>query len=154
MITTPVFRVMYPMLVMMAAGGLTATAQLAPIAKDSKIADVPVSLIGITLPELTFARSRDPDRHGVVRLGEICSRFPATCGDTYGSRCAAANAGQFYAAGTAARLVLPVPLTSVLAARGGRSAVFVTASVLDLVAAFLALAVFEPMRRRMQASGA
>ena len=41
---------MYLMFVMMAAGGLMATAQLGPIAKDFKIAEVPVSLIGITCP--------------------------------------------------------------------------------------------------------
>jgi OFA family oxalate/formate antiporter-like MFS transporter len=52
MVGTPVFWVMYLMFVMMAAGGLMATAQLAPIAKDFKIADVPVSLLGLTLPAL------------------------------------------------------------------------------------------------------
>jgi len=80
--------------------------------------------------------------------GEIYSLFPATCGDSYGSRNAAANAGLLYTAkGTAALLV---PLTSLLAARGGWGAVFTIASALNLVAAFLALAVLKPMRRRMQ----
>jgi OFA family oxalate/formate antiporter-like MFS transporter len=80
--------------------------------------------------------------------GEIYSLFPATCGDTYGSRYAAANAGLLYTAkGTAA---LVVPLASVLAAHGGWGAVFITASVLNLVAAGLALLVLKPMRRRMQ----
>ena len=200
MVTTPVFWVMYLMFVMMAAGGLMATAQLAPIAKDFKIADVPVSLIGITLPALTFALSIDRVLNGVTRpffgwvsdrigrentmfiafalegvgilllaqygqspvafviltgmvffaWGEIYSLFPATCGDTYGSRYAAANAGLLYTAkGTAALLV---PLTSVLAAAGGWSAVFITASVMNLFAAFLALAVLKPMRRRMMST--
>src|SRR6185312_13603909 len=45
MLKSPVFYVMYAMFVMMAAGGLMATAQLAPIARDFKIADVPVSLL-------------------------------------------------------------------------------------------------------------
>jgi len=198
MITTPAFWVMYLMFVMMAAGGLMATAQLGPIAKDFKIADVPVSLVGMTLPALTFALSIDRVLNGVTRpffgwvsdrigrentmfiaffieglgiialsrfghspvafvilsgmvffaWGEIYSLFPATCGDSYGSRYAAANAGLLYTAkGTAALLV---PLTSLLAARGGWGAVFITASVLNLVAAFLALAVLKPMRRRMQ----
>ena len=197
MVLTPVFWVMYLMFVMMAAGGLMATAQLAPIAKDFKIADVPVSLIGLTLPALTFALSIDRVLNGVTRpffgwvsdkigrentmglafcieglgiialarygqdpvafviltglvffaWGEIYSLFPATCGDTYGSRFAAANAGLLYTAkGTASLLV---PLTSVLAARGGWSTVFYTAAVLNLVAAALALAVLKPMRRRM-----
>jgi OFA family oxalate/formate antiporter-like MFS transporter len=67
MIRTPVFWVMYAMFVFMAAGGLMATAQLGPIAKDFKIADVPVSLIGITLPALTFALSIDRVLNGVTR---------------------------------------------------------------------------------------
>jgi OFA family oxalate/formate antiporter-like MFS transporter len=67
MIKTPVFWVMYAMFVMMAAGGLMATAQLGPIAKDFKIADVPVSLIGLTLPALTFALSIDRVLNGVTR---------------------------------------------------------------------------------------
>jgi len=67
MLKTPVFWVMYLMFVMMAAGGLMAVAQLAPIAKDFKVADVPVSLIGITLPALTFALSLDRILNGLCR---------------------------------------------------------------------------------------
>jgi OFA family oxalate/formate antiporter-like MFS transporter len=67
MLTTPLFWVMYLMFVMMAAGGLMATAQLGPIAKDFGIADVPVSLIGITLPALTFAASIDRVLNGLTR---------------------------------------------------------------------------------------
>ena len=67
MLKSPVFWVMYVMFVMVAAGGLMATAQLAPIAKDFKIADVPVSLLGITLPALTFALSLDRILNGVTR---------------------------------------------------------------------------------------
>ena len=67
MVKTPVFWVMYAMFVMMAAGGLMATAQLGPIAKDFKIADVPVSILGLTLPALTFALSIDRVLNGVTR---------------------------------------------------------------------------------------
>jgi OFA family oxalate/formate antiporter-like MFS transporter len=67
MAMTPVFWVMYAMFVMMAAGGLMATAQLAPIAKDYKIADVPVSILGLTLPALTFALSIDRVLNGLTR---------------------------------------------------------------------------------------
>jgi MFS transporter, OFA family, oxalate/formate antiporter len=67
MLKTPVFWVMYAMFIMMAAGGLMATAQLAPIAKDFKVADIPVSLIGITLPALTFALSLDRILNGLCR---------------------------------------------------------------------------------------
>jgi OFA family oxalate/formate antiporter-like MFS transporter len=197
MVATPVFWIMYLMFVMMAAGGLMATAQLAPIAKDFKIADVPVSLVGITLPALTFALSIDRVLNGVTRpffgwvsdhigrentmffafalegvgiimlsrfgqepvafviltgvvffaWGEIYSLFPATCGDTYGSTYAAANAGLLYTAkGTASLLV---PVASVVAARGGWSTVFIVAAVLNLVAAFMALGMLKPLRRRM-----
>jgi MFS transporter, OFA family, oxalate/formate antiporter len=67
MVKTPIFWVMYAMFVMMAVGGLMAVAQLAPIAKDFKIADVPVSLIGITLPALTFALTIDRVLNGLCR---------------------------------------------------------------------------------------
>jgi len=67
MIKTPLFWVMYAMFVMMASGGLMAVAQLAPIAKDFKVADVPVSLIGLTLPALTFALTIDRILNGLCR---------------------------------------------------------------------------------------
>jgi OFA family oxalate/formate antiporter-like MFS transporter len=63
----PVFWVMYAMFVMVAAGGLMATAQLAPIAKDFKIMDVPVSILGLTLPALTFALTIDRVLNGLTR---------------------------------------------------------------------------------------
>ena len=67
MLRTPPFWVMYVMFVMMATGGLVATAQLTPIAKDFGIADSPVRLIGLTLPALTFALSLDRILNGVSR---------------------------------------------------------------------------------------
>jgi len=63
----PVFWVMYVMFVLVAAGGLMATAQLGPIAKDFQLADTPVSLIGITLPALTFALAIDRVLNGLTR---------------------------------------------------------------------------------------
>ena len=77
MLATPAFWVMYAMFVMMAAGGLMATAQLAPIAQDFKIADVPVSLLGLTLPALTFALSIDRVLNGITRplFGWISDRI-------------------------------------------------------------------------------
>src|SRR5207237_2676847 len=63
----PVFWVLYGCLVMGGAGGLRATAQLAPIANDFKIADVPVSILGLTLPALQFALSIDRVLNGVCR---------------------------------------------------------------------------------------
>jgi OFA family oxalate/formate antiporter-like MFS transporter len=67
MLKTPVFWVMYAMFIMMAAGGLMATAQLAPIAKDYKVAEIPVSLIGLTMPALTFALFLDRILNGLTR---------------------------------------------------------------------------------------
>ena len=67
MVSTPVFWLMYLMFVLMAAGGLMATAQLAPIAKDFNIAGVPVSMLGVTLPALTFALTIDRVLNGVTR---------------------------------------------------------------------------------------
>jgi MFS transporter, OFA family, oxalate/formate antiporter len=64
---TPVFYVMYLMFVMVGAGGLMAVAQLAPIAKDFQVADTPVSLVGLTLPALTFALTIDRVLNGVCR---------------------------------------------------------------------------------------
>jgi MFS transporter, OFA family, oxalate/formate antiporter len=67
MISSPIFWVLYLMFVMVGAGGLMATAQLAPMANDFAVAKVPVSLIGITLPALTFALSIDRILNGVTR---------------------------------------------------------------------------------------
>ena len=79
--------------------------------------------------------------------GEIYSLFPATCGDTFGRRFAATNYGLLYTAkGTAALLV---PLGSVLRdATGNWLAVLYLAAGVNLLAAFLALFVLKPMRRR------
>jgi OFA family oxalate/formate antiporter-like MFS transporter len=192
----PVFWVMYVMFVMVAAGGLMATAQLAPIAKDFAIDKVPVTLIGLTLPALTFALSLDRILNGLTRpffgwvsdhigrentmliafgleactimllfyygqdpvlfvlltalvffgWGEIYSLFPSTTTDTFGSKFAAANAGLMYTAkGTASLLV---PLANVLKeATGNWHAVFVTAAILNAIAALLAIFVLKPLRR-------
>ena len=67
MVQSPIFWVLYAMFVLVGAGGLMATAQLAPIARDFQIDKVPVSLIGITLPALTFALSIDRVLNGVTR---------------------------------------------------------------------------------------
>jgi OFA family oxalate/formate antiporter-like MFS transporter len=66
-IKSPPFWVMYVMFVMVGAGGLMATAQLAPIAKDFKVDGIPVSLLGLTLPALTFALSIDRVLNGICR---------------------------------------------------------------------------------------
>jgi MFS transporter, OFA family, oxalate/formate antiporter len=67
MLKTPAFWLMYIMFTMVATGGLMATAQLGPMAKDYKVADIPVSLMGITLAALPFALSLDRIMNGITR---------------------------------------------------------------------------------------
>ena len=64
---SPLFWLLYVMFVLVSAGGLTFTAQLAPIAIDFDVAGVPVSLLGITLPALTFALTIDRITNGLTR---------------------------------------------------------------------------------------
>ncbi|MGK9232112.1 oxalate/formate MFS antiporter [Inquilinus limosus] len=197
MLRSPVFWVMYAMFVMVASGGLLATAQLAPIAADFKIGDTPVSLLGLTMPALTFALSLDRVLNGVTRpffgwvsdhigrentmflaffleavgivmlmefgqdpvlfviltamvffaWGEIYSLFPATCGDTFGSRYATTNAGLLYTAKGTASLVVPFANVAV-SQLGSWDMVFIFAALVNVVAAVMAMFVLKPMRAR------
>jgi OFA family oxalate/formate antiporter-like MFS transporter len=52
---------------MVAAGGLMAVAQLALIAKDYQVDAVPVTILALTLPALTFALSIDRVLNGLCR---------------------------------------------------------------------------------------
>jgi MFS transporter, OFA family, oxalate/formate antiporter len=63
----PVFWVMYVMFVLVAAGGLTMAASMAPIAKDFKIEKAPVELFGLIMPALVFALSLNRIFDGVGR---------------------------------------------------------------------------------------
>jgi len=53
-IKSPPFWVMYAMFVLVGVGGLMAQAQLGPMAKDFKIDNIPVAILGLTLPALTL----------------------------------------------------------------------------------------------------
>jgi OFA family oxalate/formate antiporter-like MFS transporter len=64
---SPCFWVMYLMFVLVAAGGLTMAASMAPIAKDFKIEKEPVELLGIMMPALVFALSLNRIFDGVGR---------------------------------------------------------------------------------------
>lgn len=196
---SPVFWVMYLMFVLIAAGGTMMAASIGPIAKDFKIDGVAVTLMGFTLPALSFALSLDRIFDGIGRpffgwvsdrigreptmfiaftigavalfllsqvgaspvlfvlltalyfgvYGEIFSLFPATQGDTFGSKFAAANAGMLYTAkGTGA---LAVPLAAMVAHSRGWPAVFDVAMIFNAVAALLAVLVLKPMRARHMA---
>ena len=67
MLKTPAFYLLYVLMTMLAMGGLMATAQLGPIAKDFQVADNPVSLFGLTMAALPFALSLDRILNGVTR---------------------------------------------------------------------------------------
>jgi OFA family oxalate/formate antiporter-like MFS transporter len=197
----PVFYVLYVMFVLIAAGGLTMAASMAPIAKDFKIDKVPVDLFGFTMAALVFALALNRIFDGVGRpffgwlsdqigreytmalafllgaaalytlsqsgsnpvvfvlvtafyfgvYGEIFSLFPATQGDTFGSKYAAANAGMLYTAKGAGALL--VPIAAGISKSHGWAPVFTIALTFNLVAAFLALFVLRPMRKRHFAKG-
>jgi OFA family oxalate/formate antiporter-like MFS transporter len=66
-IRKPVFWVMYIMFVLVAAGGLMATAQMGPIAQDFKIDGVNFNVMGMILPALTFALAIDRVLNGLTR---------------------------------------------------------------------------------------
>src|SRR5882724_8351296 len=192
----PVFWVMYLMFVLVAAGGLTMAASMAPIAKDFKIEKIPVELFGLVMPALVFALSLNRIFDGVGRpffgwlsdqigreytmalaftigagalfmlsqsgsnpvmfvlltalyfgvYGEIFSLFPATQGDTFGAKYAAANAGMLYTAKGSGALL--VPIAAAIAKANGWGSVFMIAMGFNLLAAILALLVLKPLRAR------
>jgi len=63
----PIFTLMYVMFVLVGAGGLMVTANLAPIAKDLKVDAIPVTLAGLTMPALTYAATLDRILNGLTR---------------------------------------------------------------------------------------
>ena len=191
---SPVFYVMYVMFVLIAAGGLTMAASMAPIADDMKISKIPVELFGMVLPALGFALFLNRIFDGVGRpffgwlsdqigreytmalaftigaialftlsqsgrnpvvfvlvtalyfgvYGEIFSLFPATQGDTFGSKFAAANNGMLYTAKGAGSLLVPV--AALVAKNYGWNTVFAIFVTGNLIAALMALFVLKPMR--------
>ncbi len=193
---SPVFYIMFFMFWLIASGGLTMAASMAPIADDLKISKVPVSLLGIAMPALAFALFLNRIFDGIGRpffgwlsdhigrehtmalafllgagalftlsqagtnpvvyvlvtalyfgvYGEIFSLFPATQGDTFGSKFAAANAGMLYTAkGAGALMVAPAAL---IAKAHGWGSVFTIAMCFNVIAALLALFVLKPMRAK------
>jgi MFS transporter, OFA family, oxalate/formate antiporter len=191
---SPVFYVMYVMFVLIAAGGLTMAASMAPIADDFKISKVPVDLFGMLMPALGFALFLNRIFDGIGRpffgwlsdqigreytmalaftlgaialftlsqsgknpvvfvlltalyfgvYGEIFSLFPATQGDTFGSKFAAANNGMLYTAKGAGSLLVPV--AALLAKGHGWNFVFMIFVTGNIIAALMALFILKPMR--------
>ncbi|NDH63227.1 MAG: oxalate/formate MFS antiporter [Alphaproteobacteria bacterium] len=64
---SPLFWVLFVMSLLVTGAGLTFTAHLAAIARSFEVADVPVSLAGLTLPALTFALALDRITNGIAR---------------------------------------------------------------------------------------
>ena len=67
MLRSPIFYLLYLMFVMVAASGLMATAQIAPIAKDFKLADQEVVILFITATTLSAALVIDNILNGLAR---------------------------------------------------------------------------------------
>jgi OFA family oxalate/formate antiporter-like MFS transporter len=83
--------------------------------------------------------------------GEIFSLFPATQGDTFGSKFAAANNGMLYTAKGAGALL--VPIAAGISKAHGWQSVFAIAMAFNVTAAVLALFVLKPMRAKHFAKG-
>src|SRR5436190_3097477 len=67
MASTPVFWILYVMFTLVAASGLVVTAQVAPIAKDYKVAALPVNLLFISSTVLVMAGIVDNILNGLAR---------------------------------------------------------------------------------------
>ncbi|MDQ6629215.1 MAG: oxalate/formate MFS antiporter [Pseudomonadota bacterium] len=67
MLRTPVFWLTYLLFVAVAAGGLVATAQIGPIAKDYGLSKLPINFAGLTLPLLTLTLAIDNLCNGFTR---------------------------------------------------------------------------------------
>src|SRR5450830_1435410 len=173
MLKTPIFWLIYAMFVAVAAGGLMATAQIGPIAKDYGLAKLPISLplcgflsdrLGRENTMFVVFLGEGLSMLGLMKFGhepvafmtfaaliflfwgEIFSIFPAVCADTFGVKFAAGNAGNLYTAkGTASLLV---PLASVLSAGGNWDRAFIFSASITIAAAIAAKFVLLPMRRK------
>ena len=67
MLRSPLFWILYVMFVLVAASGLVVTAQVAPIAKDYKIANLPVNFLFISSTVLVMAGIVDNILNGLAR---------------------------------------------------------------------------------------
>jgi OFA family oxalate/formate antiporter-like MFS transporter len=67
MVRTPLFWILYVMFVLVAASGLVVTAQVAPIARDYKIAGLPVNFLFVTSTVLVVAGIVDNILNGLAR---------------------------------------------------------------------------------------
>jgi OFA family oxalate/formate antiporter-like MFS transporter len=82
--------------------------------------------------------------------GEIFSLFPSTCTDTFGPKFATVNLSLLYTA-KGASAFFPTVASIIKDATGDWHAVFVVATVLNLIVVVLALFVLRPLRQRVMA---
>ena len=91
MLRTPLFYVMYIAFLCVAIGGVMATAQLAPIARDYIVDEVPITLLLFTLPALQWALVFDRVLNGLARpaFGWLSDRIGRenTMFIAFGSQC-------------------------------------------------------------------
>ncbi|HUI98100.1 MAG TPA: oxalate/formate MFS antiporter [Xanthobacteraceae bacterium] len=80
--------------------------------------------------------------------GEIFSLFPSTLTDTFGPKFAATNYGFLYIAQGVGSLLGGPAAAYLKQVTGSWTIVFVLVACLDVITAFLAIAVLKPMRRR------
>jgi OFA family oxalate/formate antiporter-like MFS transporter len=64
---TPIFWILYAMFVLVAASGLVVTAQVAPIARDFKIANLPVNVLFVSSTVIVMAGIVDNILNGLAR---------------------------------------------------------------------------------------
>src|ERR1700733_1047998 len=91
MLKTPLFYVMYLAMLCVAVGGVMATAQLGPIARDYIVDEVPITLLLFTLPALQWALVFDRVLNGLARpaFGWLSDRIGRenTMFIAFGSQC-------------------------------------------------------------------
>jgi OFA family oxalate/formate antiporter-like MFS transporter len=80
--------------------------------------------------------------------GEIFSLFPSTCTDTFGAKFATVNLSLLYTA-KGASAFFPTVASQIKEVTGSWHAVFVVATVMNLIVVVLALFVLRPLRQRM-----
>ena len=91
MLRTPLFYIMYLAMLCVAVGGVMATAQLGPIARDYIVDEVPITLLLFTLPALQWALVFDRVLNGLARpaFGWLSDRIGRenTMFIAFGSQC-------------------------------------------------------------------
>ncbi len=107
MLGTPLFWILYVMFVLVAASGLVVTAQVAPIARDYKIAGLPVNFLFISSTVIVMAGIVDNILNGLARptFGWVSDHIGR---ENTMAIVFVAGAGAYWALGTIGKLALDV----------------------------------------------